>query len=75
MSFKKGDKVVCLNNYHQSGVGKLTITIGKDYEIIRMYDDICVIRNDIGLQGYYNANNFINICDHRDNIIDNILDL
>ncbi len=67
--------VVCINNKNQEA----RLTINKQYNITKKdFDDPKLatywITNDSNIYSWYNKNRFITIEEHRNNIINNIIE-
>jgi len=68
-------KVVCIKNSSFGGLNSATLTIGKVYDVLNQ-KTLSIgykIKNDEGVIFYYNEERFINLSDHRERIIDEIL--
>ena len=64
-------KVKCIKNEDQ----EYCLTIGKTYEVIRIYPDgDYTIIDDIGGENWYYKNRFIPLSEYRNNKIDKLLE-
>lgn len=79
MDFKKGDFIMCIDVVPEDGelmditIGKVYISNGSYYDHITKTYVVYVI-DDVGDNYDYLCSNFIKIEEHRNKVIDNILE-